>query len=178
MSGLPRTFGKYVLTEALDQGGMGVVFRAHEPAANRDVALKMLKDGEHAAHEDVVRFMGEARAAAALSHEGIVPVLDVGEIDGRAYFTMELMPGGSLASRLDELRARPKLAAALVRDVAHALQHAHKRFVLHRDVKPANILMDARGRPRLADFGIARRMDVEPTSTHLAGSLPYMAPEQ
>jgi serine/threonine-protein kinase len=178
MSGLPRTFGKYVLTEALDQGGMGVVFRAHEPAANRHVALKMLKDGEHAAAEDVVRFMEEARAAAALSHEGIVPVLDVGEIDGRAYFTMELMPGGSLAGRLEELRARPKLAAALVRDVAHALQHAHKRFVLHRDVKPANILMDANGRPRLADFGIARRLDVEPTSTHLAGSLPYMAPEQ
>jgi serine/threonine-protein kinase len=177
MSGLPRTFGKYVLVEALDQGGMGVVFRAHEPAASRHVALKMLKDGEHAAADDVERFMAEARAAAALSHEGIVPVLDVGEIDGRAYFTMELMPGGSLAGRLDELRARPKLAAALVRDVAHALQHAHKRFVLHRDVKPANILMDASGRPRLADFGIARRLDVE-QSTHLAGSLPYMAPEQ
>jgi serine/threonine-protein kinase len=179
MSGLPRTFGKYVLVQALDQGGMGVVFRAHEPAADRHVALKMIKDGENAAPEDVARFMDEARAAAALSHEGIVPVLDVGEIDGRAYFTMELMPGGSLAGRLEELRARPKLAAAMVRDVAHGLQHAHKRFVLHRDVKPANILMDGRGRPKLADFGIARRMDVEPTtSTSLAGSLPYMAPEQ
>jgi serine/threonine-protein kinase len=178
LSGLPQTFGKYVLLQALDQGGMGVVFRAHEPAADRHVALKMLKDGEHASPDDVTRFMDEARAAAALGHEGIVPVLDVGEIDGRAYFTMELMPGGSLEARLDELRARPKVAAALVRDVAHALQHAHKRFVLHRDVKPANILMDAQGRPRLADFGIPRRLDVAATSTQLAGSLPYMAPEQ
>src|SRR3954465_11716046 len=163
--GLPRAFGKYRLLEELGRGGMGVVFRAHDPGGDRMVALKMLRDGELASRADLTRFEDETRKAAALHQEGIVPVLDVGSVDGQAYFTMRLMEGGPLASRLGDFRGQPRAAARLVADVARAVHHAHQRFVLHRDLKPANIMLDAAGRPHIADFGIARRLDEDARST-------------
>jgi serine/threonine-protein kinase len=179
---LPRAFGKYRLLEQLDRGGMGIVFRAHDPGGDRQVALKMLREGELASAADRQRFEEEARKAAGLHHDGIVPVLDVDTHEGQPYFTMRLMEGGSLARRIGagDFKGRSRDAARLVADVARAIHYAHQRFVLHRDLKPANILLDAAGRPHIGDFGIARRLDEEvgTSAEHLMGTLPYMAPEQ
>ncbi len=177
---LPRPFGKYILRDQLDHGGMGVVYRAYEPGADRIVALKMLKDWDQASIADVTRFEGEARKSAGLHQDGIVPVFDVDVHDGQPYFTMRLMEGGSVAQHAAEFRGKPDDAAILVAEVARAVHHAHQRLILHRDLKPANILLDADGRPHIADFGIARRLDEKVTSSanQVSGTLPYMAPEQ
>ncbi len=177
---LPRRFGKYELRSQLGRGGAGVVFLAHDPDADRLVAIKLLREGDLASPDEVARFQEEARRAAGLRHEGIVRVLDVGEHRGEPYFTMELIDGGTLAQRAAELRGRPSAIARLVADVARAVHHAHQHFVLHRDLKPANLLLDKAGAPHVADFGIARALDAHRLTAPgvLAGTLPYMAPEQ
>ena len=176
-----RYFGDYEIQEELGRGGMGVVYRARQLTLNREVALKMVKAGLLADDLELRRFQNEAEAVAQLDHPGIVPVYEVGEHEGQRYFSMKLIPGGSLASRLESYKDDPRAAAALLAEVAEAVQHAHARGILHRDLKPANILLDERGRPHVTDFGLAKKLEesIELTqSGAVMGTPAYMAPEQ
>ncbi|MCP3101680.1 serine/threonine protein kinase [Myxococcus sp. K15C18031901] len=179
-SRLPVRFGDYELLERIARGGMGVVFKARDLRLQRLVALKMIVDGELATEVDVHRFRAEAEAAALLDHPNIVPLYEVGEHEGHHFFTMRLMEGGSLADHMERLRAEPRKAAELMAAVARAVHHGHQRGILHRDLKPPNILMDAEGRPHVGDFGVARRIAQEGlTQTgSVVGTPAYMAPEQ
>jgi serine/threonine protein kinase len=178
-----RYFGDYELLRTLGEGGMGIVFEARQRSLNRIVALKMIRAGRFAVDDDLRRFRNEAEAVARLDHPHIVPVYEVGEHEGHHYFSMKRIDGASLASRLDEFGDRPREAARLVLTVAQALHHAHQRGVLHRDVKPSNIVLDAKGEPHLTDFGLAKRVEgpgaAETTrSGAILGTPAYMAPEQ
>jgi WD40 repeat protein/tRNA A-37 threonylcarbamoyl transferase component Bud32 len=191
-------FGDYELLEEVARGAMGVVFKARQLSLNRIVAVKMILSGQFASDEDVQRFHGEARAAAHLRHPGIVPVYEIGNIEGRRYYSMGFVDGVSLNVLVrDDAVPAPREAAELVRRVAGAIHYAHERGVIHRDLKPANILMEKsdrddamtlliagqRGRlePRITDFGLAKKLDagVELTGTgQVLGTPTYMAPEQ
>jgi Protein kinase domain len=177
----PRVVGDYELLEELARGAMGVVFRARQRSANRVVALKMMLSGELASDAELRRFRAEAEAAANLDHPHILPVYEVGEHDGRAYFSMKLAPGGALAARVRELSRDPVAAAALVAKLARAIHFAHQRGILHRDLKPANVLLDADETPLIADFGLAKRAGIDSGMTQsgaIVGTPSYMAPEQ
>ena len=193
-----RNFGDYQLQAELGRGGMGVVFQAQQVSLHRPVALKMILAGQLASPEAVERFRREAEAAAHLDHPNIVPVYEVGTCDGHHYFSMKLIPGRSLSEaksdwsviRADEpsgsvshaeLRARQRRVAKLVETLAAAVQHAHQRGVLHRDLKPGNVLIDAAGEPHITDFGLAKRMDADAqmtASNAIVGTPAYMSPEQ
>jgi WD40 repeat protein len=177
-----RYFGDYELLAELGRGGMGVVFKARQVSLNRVVALKMILAGQFAAEEDVRRFRAEAEAAANLDDPHIVPIYEVGEHNGEHYYSMKLIEGRSLAGTA--ARA-PHEAAQLLATAARAVHHAHQRGVLHRDVKPANILIDDQGQPHVTDFGLFKRLARaagEPASLSasnvLVGTPAYMAPEQ
>jgi tetratricopeptide (TPR) repeat protein len=185
---LPAVPGYEVLSE-LGRGGMGVVYLARQEALNRVVALKMLRLGRQASARDRARFQGEARLAARLQHPNIVQVHEVGEHDGLAYFSMELVAGASLAERAAGGPQPPRDAARLAAVVARALHYAHERGVVHRDLKPANVLLDAPldgaaaswGEPKVTDFGLAKNLDDPSGETRpgdLIGTPSYMAPEQ
>jgi WD40 repeat protein/tRNA A-37 threonylcarbamoyl transferase component Bud32 len=179
----PRHFGDYEIQGEIARGGMGIVYRARQVSLNRPVALKMILADQLAQASQVVRFYTEARAAARLDHPHIVPIHEIGEEDGRHFFSMKLMEGGSLS---EHIAGRPGLAenhraATWMAKVSHAVHFAHQHGILHRDLKPSNILLDAAGEPHVADFGLARiaedATDVTRTNT-LLGSPAYMAPEQ
>jgi tetratricopeptide (TPR) repeat protein/tRNA A-37 threonylcarbamoyl transferase component Bud32 len=177
---LPNIPG-YTMEVVLGRGGMGIVFRARHLKLNRVVALKMMLSGALASPEERERFQREAEAVAALRHASIVQIYDVGEHEGRAYFTMEFIEGGSLAQLLVGSPRTPRQAAKLLATVAAAVQVAHDGGILHRDLKPANILLTSDGAPKITDFGLARRLDsaVGLTMTGTAlGTPSYMAPEQ
>ena len=180
MTGSPPTrFGDYELLEEIGQGGMGSVYRARQAGFNRVVALKMIRAGRFASREEVRRFQSEAEAAGTLDHPHIVPLYEVGECDGRHFFSMKLVAGGSLASPPAKLR-EPKAAAALVAAVARAVHHAHQRGILHRDLKPSNILLDESCRPYVTDFGLAKQSGRDAgltASEAVIGTPSYMAPE-
>ena len=179
--------GDYELLDRIGEGGMGVVYRAWQRGAERVVALKLIQPSwiggmpaERAA-EVIVLFLGEARLAAKLSHPHIVTVHDVGQVEGRPYYSMECVVGRSLAAILLDGPLPDARAAALLEPVARALQYAHDRRVLHRDLKPANILVDAEDRPYVADFGLAQLLedpDAPLASPGRAGTPSYMSPEQ
>ncbi|HEX8825743.1 MAG TPA: protein kinase [Archangium sp.] len=175
----PR-FGDYELVERLARGGMGVVYKARHVLLNRTVALKRIAEGELASDAEVHRFQAEAEDAASLEHPNIVPIYEVGVHEGRHYFTMKLMEGGSLADQVQRFRGRPRDAALLLETVARAVHYGHQRGVLHRDLKPANLLLDAAGVPHVADFGVAKRLkEAGVTQTgSVVGTPAYMAPEQ
>ncbi len=151
-----RSFGDYELIEELGRGGMGVVYRARQISLNRPVALKMLNADLLATDEELRRFRNEAEAVAQLDHPGIVPLLEVGEHDGRRYFTMKLIGGPSLEKRLAAGPLPSEAAARFVSIIARAIQHAHDHKILHRDLKPSNVLLDAKDQPHVADFGLAK----------------------
>lgn len=179
---LPMEFAGCVLERRLSRGGMGIVFAARQPQLGRTVAVKVLAAGIFAGPEVRERFLAEAQAVARLGHPGIVPLLEAGEWEDQAYFIMPLLTGGSLAEALRAgHRHTPAESAALVAPLARAVHYAHQRGVLHRDIKPGNILLDESGTPYLTDFGIARLVERETVLTRtnsLLGTPAYMAPEQ
>jgi serine/threonine-protein kinase len=177
---LPQVPGHEVLS-VLGYGGMGVVYEARHVPLNRTVAVKMLLRGAQADLASLKRFKREAEAVAALCHPNIVQVHEVGDHDGLPYFTMEFVEGGSLSQRLAQNPLDAREAAALVSTLAQAMQAAHRSGIVHRDLKPANVLLTADGVPKIADFGLARRIGGESSLTFAdarPGTPSYMAPEQ
>src|SRR5437773_5175078 len=173
--------GDYELLEEIGRGGQGVVFRARQKNLNRTVALKVISLGQWASKAHLRRFRLEAEAAARLEHPGIVPIHEVGERDGSCYFSMKFVEGG----QLDEVNRRAPMsirqAAELIAKVARTVHYAHEHGILHRDIKPGNILLDIKGEPHLTDFGLARLVESESTVTRtleVLGTPSYMAPEQ
>jgi WD40 repeat protein/tRNA A-37 threonylcarbamoyl transferase component Bud32 len=176
-----RYFGDYELLEEIARGGMGVVFKARQVTLNRIVAVKMILSGRLASPQDVERFHTEAEAAAKLDHPGIVPIYEVGQDDGQHYFSMGFVDGQSLSARIAIGPLPDREAAVLVRTVAEAVQYAHEKGVIHRDLKPGNILLDLQGQPRVTDFGLAKLTESvsELTATgQILGTPGYMPPEQ
>src|ERR1700736_4567371 len=178
MEGTP--FGRYRLIALLGRGGMGEVWRAHDTATNRTVAIKLLPP--HLAHDNtfVQRFRREAEAAAGLNNAHIIPIHNYGEIDGRLYVDMRLIEGRDLQTVLGDGPLEPGRAVRIIGEVAKALRAAHKVGLVHRDVKPSNILLDEDDFAYLIDFGIARGADQTGlTSTGaMIGTWHYMAPER
>lgn len=172
--------GGHDLLEVLARGGMGIVYRARCPASGEEVALKALPGAELLSEEARRRFHIEALAMARLEHPCILPVHETGEDDGTPWFTMKLAKGGTLAGRIAEYRGKWRETAELIARIAEAVRFAHERGVLHRDLKPGNILFDADDQPRVADFGLAKLLDEEMDLTRtiaLMGTPNYMAPE-
>jgi tetratricopeptide (TPR) repeat protein len=178
---LPQHIRGHEVEAVLGRGGMGVVYKAWHLRLNRPVALKMLLAGAYALPEEQERFLREVEAVASLSHGNIVQVHDVGDLDGRPYFTMELVEGGSLAQKLAGAPQPAGQAAALVATLAKAIHVAHQSGIVHRDLKPANVLLTADGTPKITDFGLARRVEDNQGLTLSGvpvGTPSYMAPEQ
>jgi serine/threonine-protein kinase len=192
-----RYFGDYELHAELGRGGMGIVYRARQVSLNRPVALKMIIEGQLATRDDIGRFYAEAENVARLDHPNIVPIYEVGEHQGEHFFSMKLIEGDSLAEKLapgnlpayprqravsaTSAKAAQRRAASLVAKAAQAVHYAHLRGIFHRDLKPGNILLDNKGEPYIADFGLARRTATNAgfsTPGAVAGTPEYMAPEQ
>src|SRR5436189_344523 len=174
-------FGDYELLEEIGRGGQGVVYRARQKSLNRTVALKVIGFGYWATEAHLKRFRREAESAASLEHPCIVPIHEVGERDGSCYFSMKFIEGG----QLDEVVRREPMpvrrAVELIVKVARTVHYAHEHGILHRDIKPGNILLDQQGEPHLTDFGLARLVETESTITRtmeVLGTPSYMAPEQ
>lgn len=174
---LGRRVDHYRLLEVLGEGGMGVVFRAVDERLGREVALKMLKTAESFSPERIDRFRREAAHAARLRHPGIVTVYESGQAEGCLYYTMELVSG----KPFHEIELPTDEKVRILEKVARAVHYAHEQGVLHRDLKPQNILVDAAGEPHLLDFGLSRDLaapsDLSRTGG-LLGTPHYMSPEQ
>ncbi len=172
--------GRYELAEVLGSGGMSSVYRAHDTLLERDVALKVLHEHHHEDEEFVERFRREARAVARLSHPNIVTVIDRGEDQGRQFIVFEHVVGDTLKDVLDRGRLDVQDALEITIAVARGLAFAHAHGIVHRDVKPQNVLLNADGEPKVTDFGIARSLDVEGVtqSGTVLGTSNYIAPEQ
>ncbi len=186
-AGEPLRLGDYDLLERLGQGGMGVVYRARHRPLNRLVALKIISAGELAAPDFVERFRIEAEAAASLDHPNIVPIYEIGREGERHFFAMKLAEGGTLANRPGAgsgaglWRSSNEEVARLMACLAQAVHYAHQRGVLHRDIKPDNVLLDTSGKPLLSDFGLAKLIDQDSQLTRtlaVLGTPAYIAPEQ
>ncbi len=176
-----RYFGHYELLQEIDRGGMGIVYKARQVNLNREVALKMILTGQQAGQNEIKRFYTEAEAAAQLDHPGIVPIFEVGEHEGQHFFTMRFVEGQSLAARVARGPLPPREAAQLVHDVALAVQYAHEHGVIHRDLKPGNILLNLHGKPQITDFGLAKLTKNGSDLTgsgQILGTPSYMPPEQ
>jgi serine/threonine protein kinase len=176
-----KYFGDYELLEEIARGGMGVVYKARQLSLNRPVALKMILAGELATPEARQRFRLEAEAAANLQHPNIVAIHEVGEHEGQQYYSMDFVAGKNLAELVREHPLPAARAAAYVKTIAEAVHFAHQRGTLHRDLKPQNVLIDADDRPRITDFGLAKRIEADSGITRtgdVLGSPSYMPPEQ
>jgi tetratricopeptide (TPR) repeat protein/tRNA A-37 threonylcarbamoyl transferase component Bud32 len=171
----------YEILGELGRGGMGVVYKARQVKLNRLVALKMILAGSHAGPVDLGRFRTEAEAVASLPHPNIVQIFEVGEHEGHPYLSLEYVEGGSFAEKLAGTPLPGREAARLVEILARAMHAAHQRGIIHRDLKPGNILLAADGTPKISDFGLAKRLDMDAGQTQsgaLIGTPSYMAPEQ
>jgi tetratricopeptide (TPR) repeat protein len=175
------SLGDYELLEEIGRGGQGVVFRARQKSLNRTVALKIIGLGQWASKAHIRRFRLEAEAAASLDHPCIVPIYEVDERDGSCYFSMKLIEGSQLDEVVNRTPMPVRQAAELMAKVARTVHYAHEHGILHRDIKPGNILLDVKGEPHLTDFGLARLLESESTVTRtleVLGTPSYMAPEQ
>jgi serine/threonine protein kinase/tetratricopeptide (TPR) repeat protein len=178
---MPREFGDYELLEEIGRGGQGIVFRAWQRSLSRTVAVKIIGSGQWATTAHLRRLRREAEAAAKLNHPGIVSVHEVGERDGTCYFSMRFVEGDPLDEIVDRGPVSAREAAELMAKVARTVHYAHEHGILHRDIKPGNILLDANGEPHLTDFGLARLVEHGSTITgslEVMGTPSYMAPEQ
>ncbi|MFP6615142.1 MAG: serine/threonine-protein kinase, partial [Candidatus Hydrogenedentota bacterium] len=188
-----KYFGDYELIDEIARGGMGVVYRARQVSLKRDVALKMILAGNFASEEELTRFQSEAKAAGNLDHPNIVPIYEIGEHDGHHYFSMKLVTGGDLRDVISTFHVQSgtkhqksstknqRQIAELMATVARAVHHAHQRGVLHRDLKPGNILLDEDGQPHITDFGLAKQFESDSDLTRtgaVMGTPSYMSPEQ
>jgi serine/threonine-protein kinase len=174
-------FGDYELLEEIGRGGQGVVYRARQKSLNRTVALKVIGLGQWSSTPHLKRFRHEAEAAASLEHPQIVPIYEIGERDGSCYFSMKFVEGGQLDALVKREPLSPRRAAKLLVKIARTVQFAHEHGILHRDIKPGNILVDKNGEPHLTDFGLARLLEQKSTITHssdVLGTPSYMSPEQ
>src|SRR6184192_638801 len=174
--------GNYQILEEIGRGGMGVIYRARQRHSRRIVALKRILSYHADSQDTLMRFRREAQAAANLDHPNILPIYEVSEShEGLPFFSMKFASGGSLLEAAPALRSEPRRAVALLAKVARALQYAHEQGILHRDLKPGNILLDGRGEPMVSDFGLAKWL--EPTgrltrTPSIFGTPGYIAPEQ
>ncbi len=176
----------YEILGELGRGGMGVVYKARHLKLNRLVALKLMRGGGRVGRSDLIRFLAEAEAVAAITHDNVVQVFDYGDADGRPFMALEFLPGGSLSALLAKGResvsstASARDTAAILSHVARGVAAAHALGIVHRDLKPANVLLDEGGTPKVADFGLAKRGDgSEVTQTgQVMGTPAYMSPEQ
>lgn len=178
----PQRLDRFELLQELGAGSFGQVFRARDTELDRTVAIKILRAGRFAGQEEVDRFLREARSAAQLKHPGIVSIYETGQSeDGTCYLVEEYVPGTTLAARLKDGRFSFRTAAALIADIAEALDYAHRHGIIHRDITPSNILLDLEDRPHLMDFGLAKRESDEAPMTldgQVLGTPSYMSPEQ
>lgn len=174
--------GNYEILEEIGRGGMGVIYRARQRHSRRIVAVKRVLSYHSDSRETLARFRREAQAAASLDHPNILPIYEVSESDdGLPFFSMKFAPGGNLQEVGPALRNDPRQCVALVAKVARAVQYAHAKGILHRDLKPGNILLDARGEPLVSDFGLAKWLDITSDLTRtltIFGTPGYIAPEQ
>jgi eukaryotic-like serine/threonine-protein kinase len=178
---MPADVPGYEVVGRVGQGGMGAVYQARQLGLNRLVALKVLIGGAAAGSDRRARFAAEAKVVAALRHPNIVSVFDTGEYDGVPFFSMEFVPGGTLGQRLAAGPLAPETAARLMVPVVDAIQHAHDHGVIHRDLKPTNILISEDGAPKVSDFGLAKQLESDDGLTRtdaVLGTPSYMAPEQ
>jgi serine/threonine protein kinase len=174
--------GPFELLNEIARGGMGVVYKARHRRLNRVVALKTIRPGVSCSTDVLIkRLRAEAKVVAALDHPNIVPLYEIGEVDGCPYLILKLIPGGDLERHRPRLSGNPRAAVRLMAKVARTVQYAHKHGVLHRDLKPSNILLDLEGAPHVTDFGLARCIEFESSLTQtglIVGTPAYMAPEQ
>ncbi len=176
----PRVAG-YQIVEVLGQGGMGIVYKAHQEKLDRFVALKMIRAGDGARPQDIARFETEAKAVAAIDHNNIIKIFDIGEQGGLPYFSLEYLPGRSLSERIGGKPQPFDHAARIVETLARAIHVAHEHKVIHRDLKPANVLFAADGTLKITDFGLVKRLESDSKQTRsgsILGTPSYMAPEQ
>jgi len=174
--------GNYQILEEIGRGGMGVIYRARQRHSRRIVALKRILSFHADSRETLARFRREAEAAASLDHPNILPIYEVSESeDGLPFFSMKFAAGGSLLDIARTLRDDARQIVRLMAKVTHAVQHAHAQGILHRDIKPGNILLDGRGEPLVSDFGLAKWLDTTSDLTRtltIFGTPGYIAPEQ
>src|SRR5881394_222529 len=174
--------GNYEILEEIGRGGMGVIYRARQRHSRRIVALKRILSYHADSQDTLMRFRREAQAVANLDHPNILPIYEVSEShDGLPFFSMKFAGGGSLLEAAQALRSDPRRAVALIAKVARAVQYAHEQGILHRDLKPGNILLDGRGEPLVSDFGLAKWLEPTGHLTHtptVFGTPGYIAPEQ
>ncbi len=177
-----RRLGNYQILDEIAHGGMGVIYRARQRHSRRIVAVKRILAYEADSQETLIRFRREALAAASLDHPNILPIYEVGEDeDGLPFFSMKFAAGGSLRDAASSLRNEPFRSVALMAKVARAVEYAHAQGILHRDLKPGNILLDGRGEPLVSDFGLAKWLDTASDVTRtltIFGTPGYVAPEQ
>ena len=173
--------GNYLVLEEIGRGGMGVIYRARQKLSGRIVAVKRILQYHCDSPETLARFQREAKAAASLDHPNILPIYEVGMNDGLPFFSMKFASGGSLQQFTRAIRNEPHECVALLSKVARAVAYAHGRGILHRDLKPGNILLDAHGEPLVSDFGLAKWLDTTSDLTRtltIFGTPGYIAPEQ
>ncbi len=173
--------GNYQILEEIGRGGMGVIYRARQRHSKRIVALKRVLSYHGDSHETLERFRREAEAAASLDHPNILPIYEVSEAEGLPFFTMKYATGGSLQQAAPTLSAEPRECVRLLAKITRAVAYAHREGILHRDLKPGNILLDARGEPMVSDFGLAKWIDANTDLTRsltIFGTPGYIAPEQ
>jgi serine/threonine-protein kinase len=177
----PRVIAGYEILGTLGRGGMGVVYKARQRGLKRIVALKMILAGGHATDRDLIRFRSEAEAVAQLQHPNITQIFEVGEDEGRPFFSLEFVDGIALDKKIQDAPLAAREAARICQLMAQAMEYAHKRGIVHRDLKPANVLLTSDGVPKITDFGLAKQLEGDAAQTRagsILGTPSYMAPEQ